>query len=147
MKYAHKIGAVLYILWGALHVVWGGFMLKLLSSDAPQGAVAMVGSALRADQLPETLNPVVTALLQQHNYNLVWVGFFAIAVAVYFNWKNSWHGYWYNLIVVSAIDLGFIFAIVVPGTILLKDGLPGPLLWVGAVVFSTIGILKNKRTA
>ena len=52
-------------------------------------------------------------------------------------WFVGWLG------VVSAVDLGFIFAILLPGYIRLVDGLWGPALWVSAVIFSTIGLLTG----
>lgn len=58
------------------------------------------------------------------------------------NWQNSRLGYWLNLILVSGADLGFIFASVLPRYNTLLDGLAGPVLWLLAVIFSTLGILQ-----
>ena len=70
-------------------------------------------------------------------------GSFALIVAVTLNWRKSRLGYWLNLGVVSAVDVGFIYAILLPGYIRLGERLPGPALWVLAVIFSTIGLLAN----
>jgi hypothetical protein len=65
---------------------------------------------------------------------------FGIAVAVMLNWKNSRLGYWLNLVVVSAADIGFIVYVLMPGYVPLIPGGLGPLLWILAVIFSTLGI-------
>ena len=53
---------------------------------------------------------------------------------------NSIAGYWTNLAVVSLADIGFIGAVLIPGYISFWVGIWGPLLWVFAVIFSTLGI-------
>ena len=144
---AHKIGAVFYVLWGVLHVFWGASMLYTLSSEGGAGVLAAVGTAVPQSELPKEVSGVGSGLLGQHNWNLLWFGLFAIVVGAFFNWKNSRPGYWVNLAVVSAADLGFIFAIMVPGYIKFADGFMGPLLWILAVIFSTIGIRGGKPQA
>ena len=65
--------------------------------------------------------------------------------AVLLNWKNSRLGYWLNLVVVSAADIGFIVTVLMPGYVPLVPGALGPFLWVVAILFSTLGILSAKR--
>ena len=55
------------------------------------------------------------------------------------NWHNSATGYWINLAAVSAADIGFILFVLLPGHIALWPGVLGPVVWILAVVFSTIG--------
>jgi hypothetical protein len=86
---------------------------------------------------------VAAAVLGTHAWNLIVFGVFAVAVAVTLNWRNSRSGYWLNLLVVGGDDVGFIYAIVLPGYVRLGEGLSGPVLWVLAVMFSTVGVLAN----
>jgi hypothetical protein len=66
-----------------------------------------------------------------------------IAIAVSMNWRNSRRGYWANLVLVSATDLGFVVLILLPG---IAHELLGPILWVLALIFTTIGYLAAERT-
>ena len=50
-----------------------------------------------------------------------------------------------SVVVVSAGDAGFTVAILMPGYIAIADGIEGPLLWIPAVIFSTIGILNSRK--
>ena len=119
-----KIGAILYFLWGLLHIV----------------------AAKKVYQLAQTMESgMVQGRLIQNAWNLLFFAVFAIVVAVFLNWKNNKTGYWMNLVVVSAADVGFILAILVPGYLPIVPGVIGPAVWVLALVFSTIGILKNKE--
>ncbi|MCF7821556.1 MAG: hypothetical protein K9M17_03825 [Mariprofundaceae bacterium] len=141
---AHKIGAVLYILWGGLHIYFGVWMLYALYTEGAAAVIAIVGSGVPASTLPVSLDPVTAATIGQHAWNILWFGFFAVVVGALLNWKNSLAGYWANLVVVSAADSGFVVAILLPGYIAISDGIEGPLLWIPAVIFSTIGILNRK---
>ncbi len=114
-----KLGAVTYVLWGLLHI---------------QAArlVYMLGNSLEPG--------MVQGRVFQDAYNLLFFALFGIAVAVMLNWKNSRLGYWLNLVVVSAADIGFIVYVLMPGYVPLVPGGLGPLLWILAVIFSTLGI-------
>ena len=122
----HRIGAVMYVVWGVLHV----------------------NAALKVYQLGETLDPaIVQGRLFQSAWNLLFFAVVAIVVGALFNWRNSRLGYWINLITVSATDIGFILFILVPGYLSLWPGVLGPVFWVLGAIFATIGYLKEETTA
>ena len=141
----HKWGAIFYILWGILHIGLGGLLLYRLGTHGGVAAVSLIGTAVPPADLPQQLPGVVSGVIGQHGWNLILLGIFALVVGIAGNWRNSLLGYWLNLCVVSAADIGFIFAIVVPRYNTLFDGLAGPILWVSAAIFSTIGIVQRKR--
>jgi len=119
----HRIGAAMYVIWGALHV----------------------GAALKVYQLGETLDPgMVQGRLLQGAWNLLFFAVVAIVVAMLMNWRNSRFGYWINLITVTATDIGFILFILAPGYLPLWPGVLGPVFWVLGIVFATIGLLKEE---
>lgn len=118
-----RTGAVVYVLWGVLHIVaaWKVYML---------------GEALDSG--------MVQARIYQDAWNLLIFAFFGIVVAITLNWKNSRCGYWLNFIVISAADIGFIVTVLMPGYLPLIPAGLGPLLWLVALAFSTLGIMKKK---
>ena len=117
----HQIGALLYVLWGVLHLFAAFQVFKLGSKQEPG---------------------MVQGRTYQNAWNLAYFAIFVIVVAVVYNWKNSLLGYWLNLVTASITDLGFILYIVVPGYLPLKPGIMGPALWILATIFSTLGILS-----
>ena len=121
-----KIGAIAYVLWGLLHI---------------QAArlVYMLGQSLEPG--------MVQGRIYQGAWSLLFFALFSIVVAVMLNWKNSRLGYWLNLIVISVADIGFIVAILIPGYAPMVPGALGPLLWLLALIFSTLGILKSRPAA
>jgi hypothetical protein len=116
-----KIGAIFYVLWGILHIE----------------------AARKVYVLGQTLEPgMVQGRIFQDAWNLLFFALFGISVGVFLNWKNSRLGYWLNLIVVSAGDIGYIVFVLIPGFVPFMPGALGPILWVLAVIFSTVGIMK-----
>jgi hypothetical protein len=113
-----QIGAIFYVAWGLLHLNAAYLVYKLGSRQAAG---------------------MVQGRLYQNAWNLA---FFAVSVAVVgiaYNWFGSPLGFWLNLILASAGDLGFIFFVVLPGYLPLWPGLLGPALWLLGVTFSALG--------
>ena len=121
-----KLGSITYVLWGILHIE----------------------AARKVYALGQTLDPgMVQGRVFQDAWNLLFFAIFGIMVGVFLNWKNSRLGYWLNLIVVSAGDIGYIIFILVPGYVPFMPGALGPILWVAALIFSTIAIMSTNESA
>jgi hypothetical protein len=118
MNYA-KTGAVFYLLWGLLH-------LKAAAEEFSLSAGLEPG--------------LVQGKLSQGAWNLFFFALASIGIAVLFNWKNERGGYWMNAVLVSAADIGFIIFVLIPGYVDFFPGVLGPVFWILALVFSTIGI-------
>lgn len=119
MRFA-KIGAVLYVVWGLLHI-------KAAMDEFALGASLQSG--------------LVQGKINQGAWDLLIFALAAIAIAVTLNWKNSPLGYWANLLLVSLADIGFIIFVLLPGHIEVFPGILGPVFWVSAAIFSTLGYL------
>lgn len=124
MNYA-KIGSVLYVIWGLLHVVAARDEFALAASQ-PSG--------------------LVQGKLNQGAWDLLAFALAAIVIAAMLNWKNSRLGYWINLIMVSVADIGFIIFVLLPGHIPIFPGILGPVFWIAAAIFSTVGIRRQAAT-
>ena len=120
-----KIGAALYILWGLLHIV-AAYKVFTLGQTLEQG--------------------MVQGRIFQDAWNLLFFALFGIVVAILFNWKNNKFGFYLNLVVISAADIGFIITVLLPGYLPLFPGVIGPFVWLLALTFSTIAILKVNNT-
>lgn len=140
---AYKWGAISYILWGVMHAMIGIQILLINISQSSQQVIRSLYLDAGPQSTPAQLGSVISGLINQHGWNLLWFGVVAVVVAVIGNWRNNRAAYWANLTLVSLADIGFIFAILIPGYINLAMGVGGPILWVVAMVMSTIGIQKT----
>lgn len=142
MKTQH-LGAIFYALWGLMHVAFGAQMLMLNAS----GSATAILEAIYLDSgpiaTPDQLGSTIDAIMNQHAWNLLWFGMASTFVAIFMNWRNSLPGYWINAVLVSAADLGFIVAIMMPGYVDFWLGIWGPVLWLGGLLFASLAILKR----
>jgi hypothetical protein len=124
MVYA-KIGSGLYVIWGLLHIV---------------AAVQefMLGASLEFG--------LVQGKINQGAWELLFVALTSIIIAVVYNWRNNRLGYWINILMVSIADIGFIIFVFLPGHVTFLTGILGPVFWISAAIFSTIGI-RSKAIA
>ncbi len=136
----HKVGAVFFILWGLFHVIVGGLALATILAGGGAAFLALLGTDSPA------LLQVLDAVLAQHTWNLMWIGALVLVVGVRLNWRNSRQGFYLNLTVASAAELGSVFALIIPGLIPLTENLLGPIIWALAVIFGTLGFLRDETT-
>jgi len=136
----YRIGAAFYVLWGIFHASIGVVLLAQAATKGTHAALATIGNALPPDRVPSLNDPLINGLIEHYAWNLLWFGAYAVALAVFLNWRNSRVGYWFNLVVVSLTDIGFIGALVLPGYLTFAAGWTGPILWVLAVAFTTLGL-------
>ena len=93
----------------------------------------------------QTLDPgMVQARIFQDAWNLLFFAVFGIIVAIFYNWKNSRMGFWLNATVVSAGDIGFILALLMPGYLPWVPAGLGPLLWIIALSLTAMGAYSSK---
>ena len=122
----HRLGALLYVLWGALHLL----------------------AAVEGFRLATTVDAgLIQGRLFQNSAYLVFFSLVAIGVAVTMNWRNYRTGYWINLIAISSADIPFILFVLLPGHVPWWPGVAGPTLWLLAVVFSTLGLQSSREVS
>jgi len=117
-----KIGSALYVVWGLLHIK-AAYDEFLLAASIDPG--------------------LVHGKLNQGAWDLLFFALVSIVIAILLNWKNDWRGYWMNLVLVSAADIGFIIFVLLPGYVSFFPGILGPVFWISAAIFSTLGIRLN----
>jgi hypothetical protein len=117
-----KSGAMFYVLWSLLHFK--------ASQAVYQLAMSQEAGMVQARMLQDASFLFLVSVL------VAWV-------AVSRNWNNDRTGYWINLWVVSIVDVVFIWLIVLPGYLPMKMALGGPVLWVLALLFSTLALKQT----
>ena len=140
-SYFSRIGAVLFALWGLIHVAGGIFMSSALREGGAAGYLALTATALDPKVMAATPDLAgVNATLAFHAWNLTWIGALVFVVAIALNWRNRVTGFWLNVALVSGADIGLLTFLILPGVMRLQDGLPGLVLWLPALGFSALGL-------
>ncbi|MEM8547535.1 MAG: hypothetical protein AAGF46_05140 [Pseudomonadota bacterium] len=105
-----KIAAVLWVIWGAVHVLAG---VIVLSADAAGGFQA-IADAVPAAQLAQDYPAAVGGVLHQHGWNLAWFGLCTLVGGV-FIWRANRTAIWVTAMVGGLADLGYLLFLDLPG--------------------------------
>ncbi len=117
-----RLAAVVYFLWGALHL-YSAYDVLMLGQSLESG--------------------MVQGRVLQDAWNLTFFALFGAIVGIKYVWHNNKLGFWLNLVVVSAGDIGFIVTMLIPGVMPIMPGGLGPLLWLIAAGLSAIAYLSG----
>lgn len=100
-----KISAVLWIVWGLVHLLTGVLTVSSETATALAGIADGVDPALLKMAYPDA----VTAVVNQHGFNLGWIGTVTIVSAVYI-WRAQVPAIFLAALVGGLADVGdFIF--------------------------------------
>ena len=119
-SHALKVAAILWIIWGLVHM-FAGIMTIGQETSA---AVAGIADAVGASELANDYHAAVGALINQHGFNLLWIGAFTVVGGV-FIWRGSATAIFMTAIVGWVTDVGYFvfmdlggFVHFVPGTVM-----------------------------
>ena len=117
---ALKIATILWVVWGLVHMLAG----VLTIAQETTGAIAGIADAVDPALIANDYHPAVGALINQHGFNLLWIGTFTVVGAV-FIWRESAVAIFMTAIVGWVTDVGYFvfmdlggFVNFVPGTVM-----------------------------
>lgn len=148
-RIATRLGAVLFLLWGILHVwvAFAGIDAYLHEGLIGQWSLLIGGVNVPREAFVHPTDPA-TALAQSQliiNFCLDVGGYGVLALFVAWGlWvKPGWVAYAVGTLVIGIGDLAFSFMLVEPGVIERTfPVLAGPILWVLAVVITPWGLVE-----
>jgi len=105
---ALKVSAVLWVVWGIVHVIAGAI---IISTPDAASAVQAVADAVPAEELAFSAHSAASALYDQHGWNLAWIGAVTVVCAM-FLWRapqsESWRiAAWVAALTGGMADLGY----------------------------------------
>lgn len=115
-----KLAAILWVIWGLVHMFAG----VVVMSEDTGGAVAAVADAVDPQLLVNDYHPSVGAIVNQHGFNLLWIGAFTVIGAI-FIWQHTVVMIFMTAIVGWVTDVGYFifldlggFVHFLPGTVM-----------------------------
>jgi len=136
-----KIAAVLWAVWGLVHMFAG---VMTISQDAA-GAVAGIADAVDPALIAHDYHPAVGAVLNQHGFNLLWIGAFTVVGGVYI-WRQSVTAIFMTAIVGWVTDLGYFLFMDLGGFVNFVPGTVMTIISSAAVVLSFVAYFTGLRS-
>lgn len=139
---ALKIAAVLWVIWGLVHTLAG--VMTII--QAPSEGFAAIADAVDPALLVADYHPAVGGVLNQHGFNLLWIGLATIIGAV-FIWRGNLTAIWVTGMVGGLADVGYLLFVDLPGYVNFVPGTVMTLISASAIVLSFWVWLSNRNTA
>jgi len=135
-----KTSAVLWIVWGLVHALFG---ILIIFGDTGSGIQA-IGNGV--ELAPANYPDVLGAIMNQHGWNLLWFGVVTTIGAV-FIWRSSNTAIWMNAMVGGLADLGYFIFLDLGGYVKFVPGTVMTIISLAAVLLSFTAYFKNKSNS
>lgn len=134
-----KSSAILWIVWGLVHLLAG---IIVMSSDTAAAAQA-IADGTDPDLLAQAYPDAVGAIINQHGWNLAWFGVVTVVGAV-FIWKASAVAIFITALVGGLADVGYFIFLDLGGFV---NFMPGTLMTIVsslAIITSVVAYYSRK---
>lgn len=135
-----KISAGLWVIWGLVHMLAG---VMTISQDTP-AAVAGIADAVDPALLAGPYHEAAGALINQHGFNLLWIGAFT-AIGAFFIWRASVTAIFLTAIVGGVTDIGYFVFMDLGGFVNFFPGTVMTLVSGSAVILSLAAYFLGMR--
>ena len=100
---ALRLAAVLWVIWGVVHAFFG---IAIMATGASEGFAA-IAAGVSAEAVGADYHPAVSAILNQHGWNLLWFGIVTTVGGVMI-WRRNVTAIWVSSMVGGLADLGYL---------------------------------------
>ncbi len=106
MKNLLKTSAVLWIIWGLVHILAGVMTMKGILTGDISASVAGIADAIDPETLQMNYPKASGAIIGQHGFNLFWIGIVTF-IAAFYVWKGNNNAIFLAAICGGLADLGY----------------------------------------
>jgi hypothetical protein len=124
MKNLLKISAVLWIIWGLVHILAGVLTMNFVLSGDIVSAINGIADAVEPETLQMEYPKAAGAVIANHGFNLFWIGIVTF-ISGFFIWKGNKNAIFLAAIVGGLADLAYFlfmdlggYVNFVPGTVM-----------------------------
>ena len=135
MKALFKTSSVLWVIWGIVHMFFGGFILYLVSIGDASRIVAEVANNVSPELVKMDYHSAANAMFGQHGWNLLWFGIVTV-IAAFYVWKGNKNAIFLAAIVGGLADLGYFMFMDLGGYVLFFPGKLMTYIALAAIVTS-----------
>ena len=137
-----KIISVLWIVWGLVHMFAGVVIVLSATPDA----IAAVADAVDPEVLVGPYHEAAGALINQHGFNLLWIGAVTTLAAV-FIWRGNVFAIFTGALVGGLADVGYFLFMDLGGHVNFVPGTVMTLVSASAVFLSLLVWNSRRSTA
>ncbi|MFK7737582.1 MAG: hypothetical protein AB8B50_16220 [Pirellulaceae bacterium] len=136
-----KIAAVLWVVWGLVHVLAGVMTISQETSKA----VAGIADAVEAELLSVEYPDAAGAVINQHGFNLLWIGA-VTTICAGFVWRDSTAGIFMAALVGGLTDIGYFLFMDLGGYVNFIPGTLMTIICASAIALSFYSYFTRVKT-
>ena len=141
-----KVSAVLWIVWGLVHVLAGVMTMKGILTDDISSSIIGIADAVDPTTLTMDYPKAAGAVIGQHGFNLFWIGIVTFISAFYI-WKGNKHAIFLAAITGGLADLGYFLFMDLGGYVKFMPGTLMTIVSSLAIITSFYHYFSNKKVS
>ncbi|MEM6348030.1 MAG: hypothetical protein AAF927_29340 [Bacteroidota bacterium] len=141
-----KVSAVLWIIWGLVHVLAGVMTLKGHFDGDVSASIAGIADAVEASAVQMNYHPAASAIVAQHGFNLFWIGIVTFISAFYI-WKKNANAIFLAAITGGLADVGYFLFLDLGGHVKFIPGTLMTIVSATAIILSFYAYFKSDKMA
>ncbi|MEM6805993.1 MAG: hypothetical protein AAF696_31640 [Bacteroidota bacterium] len=141
-----KISAILWIIWGAVHVLAGVMTMRGPIIGDISAAVAGIADAVDPSSLQMAYPEAAGAIIGQHGFNLFWIGIVTFISAFYI-WRKNKYAIFLAALVGGLADLGYFLFMDLGGHVKFMPGTLMTLVSASAIILSFWAYYSKPKSA
>ncbi|MEM6397801.1 MAG: hypothetical protein AAF741_15740 [Bacteroidota bacterium] len=139
-----KVAAVLWFIWGAVHILAGVMTDSFILNGDIAGAVSGIADAVEPEALQVDYPAAAGAILGQHGFNLLWIGVVTLICSFYI-WKGNKNAIFLAAITGGLADLGYFLFMDLGGHVKFVPGTVMTLVSSAAIILSFVAYFRMKK--
>lgn len=145
MKNLFKISAVLWIIWGLVHILAGVLTMKGILTGDISASVAGIADAIDPSTLQMDYSEASGAIIGQHGFNLFWIGLVTL-ISAFFIWKGNKNAIFLAAICGGLADLGYFLFMDLGGYVNFMPGTVMTIVSSFAIITSFYAYYKTQQS-
>ncbi len=141
-----KVSAVLWILWGAVHILAGVLTTKFILGGDIASSISGIADAVEPSTVKMDYPKAAGAVIGQHGFNLLWIGLVTF-ISAFFVWKGKPKAIFLAALVGGLADLGYFLFLDLGGYVKFVPGTVMTLVSGSAILLSFYAHFKGKKAA
>jgi hypothetical protein len=137
-----RVSAALWVIWGLVHMLAGVLTMSLGTSDAMAG----IADGVEATSLEMDYPDAVGAVLNQHGFNLLWIGL-VVVISAGFIWRRSVAAVFLAALIGGLADVGYFLFLDLGGYVSFVPGTLMTIFSATAIILSFIAYFTDKNRA
>ena len=139
-----RVAAVLWIVWGIVHIFAGVMTMHFITSGEIGNAVSGIADAVPPNSLQMDYPSAAGAIIGQHGFNLFWIGIVTF-VSAFFIWRKNKYAIFLAAITGGLADLGYFLFMDLGGYVHFVPGTVMTLVSSAAIILSFYVYFKSDK--